>query len=318
MPRLELGPRRYRPASFGGLVVRIADDLRKCVVFIGTGDAPEHGGFRAIGTAFLLRYDSYGYLVTVRHTADFFDDDPFLLRFNRMDGTADTVSVDVLADGVSWHIHPDDDVDLAAMPLNSNFAALGIESLYLPDERLLNSEKLSAEDVGVGDLCYTIGLFRLMAGKLRNLPVVHTGNIAALASDEKVPVKAWLRTDGTQYVEGYLVETHALDGLSGSPVFVRPVAGWTGISLKAGGVVPVHLPKSEPLLLGVWQSSWDVPPEVVMSTGRRLPLGIGVVVPAVKLIELLELPELRKGRDEYRQRVKYNEASTPDAGQKPS
>jgi hypothetical protein len=80
------------------------------------------------------------------------------------------------------------------------------------------------ENYGAGSFTYTVGLFRLMSGEKRNLPVCHFGTIAVLPGDEKIPVKDWRDPEKKRliFVEGYLVETHSLSGLSGSPVFVRP------------------------------------------------------------------------------------------------
>jgi hypothetical protein len=45
--------------------------------------------------------------------------------------------------------------------------------------------------LGVGDFTYTIGLFRLMSGERRNLPIVHFGTVAMVPGDEKIPVRDW-------------------------------------------------------------------------------------------------------------------------------
>src|SRR5579872_2948838 len=53
------------------LAVRIEDGFLQSVVFIGypTSD-PDKGGIDCIGTAFLLRYESFPYLITARHIAE--------------------------------------------------------------------------------------------------------------------------------------------------------------------------------------------------------------------------------------------------------
>jgi hypothetical protein len=95
-------------------------------------------------------------------------------------------------------------------------------SRYLPFERMSADPLIKAGEVGIGigELTYTIGLFRLMSGAMRNLPVVHFGSIA-MVPDERIPVQDWRDRNKTFEVEGYLVETQGLEGLSGSPVFVR-------------------------------------------------------------------------------------------------
>lgn len=58
--------------------------------------------------------------------------------------------------------------------------------LYIPDHMIGWAD---GHNIGIGDMCYTIGLFHLLSGKKRNLPIVHTGNIALLPEDEKISVK---------------------------------------------------------------------------------------------------------------------------------
>ncbi|HEX3677584.1 MAG TPA: hypothetical protein VHU79_09375, partial [Sphingomicrobium sp.] len=65
----------------------LAEDIRRCVVFIGHGDE-DH--FRSCGTAFLLGYKGSLYLITARHVAQALGDDPFAFRINKTDGTSDT------------------------------------------------------------------------------------------------------------------------------------------------------------------------------------------------------------------------------------
>src|SRR3954452_13261064 len=66
--------------SFASKVMRVPDDLRRCVVFIGRVDGPSGEGFKAVGTALLVRYERFGYLVTVQHIAAGFGDGPFAVR----------------------------------------------------------------------------------------------------------------------------------------------------------------------------------------------------------------------------------------------
>src|SRR6185437_1865569 len=85
------------------------------------------------------------------------------------------------------------------------------------------SNKAWKYGVGMGDFCYTIGLFRLLSGRKQNLPVVHFGTIARPIFDrdeEPVPIKDWRDPTGrsTILTNAYLVESQSLSGLSGAPV----------------------------------------------------------------------------------------------------
>ena len=111
---------------------------------------------------------------------------------------------------------------------------------------------------------------------------------------ERIPVVDWTDPDQKRriFVEGYLVESQSLSGLSGSPVFVRPE-----VSLDfSDTLIPDEgnrLPDVKPAitgglndvrLLGIWQGAWDAKPDEILSARRgdevRVPVGMGVVVPA--------------------------------------
>jgi hypothetical protein len=258
----------------------------------------------------LLGYENLGYLVTAKHLADALGDDPFLVRVNLTDGASQNILSD---ETVKWFRHPHPAVDVAAIQVT--FAQKDrFDAVYLPHHMMLTTKKLEAEKVGIGDLTYTVGLFRLLSGSRRNLPILHSGIIAMMPSDEKIPVWDW-RSPREQrkklYVEGYLVETHGMPGLSGSPVFVRATVALPNLPL---GFMPdprFPLPASltglaarqDILLLGMWQSSWDAPPDEILGLaanappGVRVPVGMGVVVPAQKIEEVLlseEVTDLRK------------------------
>lgn len=316
-----LGPSRPRSLhSLPGVVMRLDEDLRKCVVFLGTPDSEENGGIKCFGTAFLLGYEQRRYLVTNQHIAAGIGDSPFLLRINRTDGPAENFTWDPLTDGLVWYSHPTDpDVDLAVTPLEWDFRVVGCDYLYLSQDYLIDDAYISANDIGIGDACYTIGLFRLLAGKKRNLPVVHTGNIALVPSDEKIPVRDWLDGDARKrrHVVGYLVETQALKGLSGSPVFVRSTLSLNNISMQDGSTRQALLARRDLRLLGVWQSSWDAPPDEVQAIERgedrvRVPVGMGVVVPTSKLIEILDRQDLKAMRAKLHEQAELVGAATPD------
>ena len=101
----------------------------------------------------------------------------------------------------------------------------------------------------------------------------------------------------TDYVEAYLVEGHATDGASGSPVFVR-----SSFRFEVSDADTIIVPKHRIRLLGLLQSGWFLPPDDavranVMANQRAVaPVGIEVVVPAEKIIELLESEPLREQR----------------------
>lgn len=293
-----LGPSPRWPLPRMRGAMRVPKDLLRSVLFLGHGDEREgKGGIKPFGTAFLLNYERSNYLVTVKHVALAASEGPFLIRVNMKDGTAQNRHTD---EEVQWVPHPDCDVDLAVAEFNYDFA--GCDANAIPADIIGTEEKLNSEWIGVGDQAYAIGLFWVLHGKKRNLPVVHTGNIALLPGDETVPVRDWDNPQddaARKWVEGYLIEAQGLSGLSGAPVFARP----TFISpehISEGKHVYARLPRIDLVLLGLWQGAWDAKTDDILTIDRgrqmRVPVGMGVVVPATKLVEVLEMPELKNKR----------------------
>jgi hypothetical protein len=328
-----LGPERLVPiGGTPGLYMRISDDLRKSVVFFGYPDTrPGRGGIDCIGTGFLLRYAGIGYLVTAKHLSHGLGSDPFLIRVNKCDGS----SVNLRADQIPWLEHPDPSVDVSAIPMHLGTGS-PFDAIYINgDAMMANAEQLKAENVGVGTETYTVGLFRLLSGERRNMPVCHFGEVALMPSDEKIPVADWTDVDGKRriFVDGYLVEAQSLGGLSGSPVFYRPEE-----TLDLSGVfnvIPsaarrptdkpqVAVPRSQLRLLGLWQGAWDAPPDEVraaqqgLSDDARVGVGMGIVVPCERISELLEMPEVKKQREAISKELEADRAAAKTQSARPT
>jgi hypothetical protein len=295
--------------------VRINDDLRKAVVFFGhRDDSPGKGGIRCIGTGFLVAYEEFGYLVTAKHLAQGLGSDPFLLRINKKDGTSENL----MPDGAEWAEHPDPSVDVAAIPFNIPASSL-YEATYLPHTMMLTEER--SDDIGIGDTTYTIGLFHFMSGERRNLPIVHQGAISLMPGDETIPMRG---RDGVLRVRGYLIETQGMPGLSGSPVFVRPTVAVSRLSnfipdprYPMMAAMMAYAPRGDVRLLGLWQGSWDAPPDQVMAiqSGQsvRVPVGMGIVVPAQRIEETLQIPGLQEMRERIRKKRQEESAAPLDS-----
>jgi hypothetical protein len=270
--------------------VRINDDLRKSVAFIGFRTEET---FTAKATGFLLLHegsqnDEHPFFVTAKHVAINLLDTPFTIRFNSSNEGSAFLDIDPIHDGFHWHFHPDDSVDVAVFPMDYDLREV--------DYRFLTTSMMptrSSRTIGIGDRTYTIGLFIFMVGGKGNFPVVHSGSIAALASDELIPVKAWDESGSRKMVVAHLVEQQSLGGLSGSPVFVR--CSRTVDDNKAVAL------DNQLYLLGMWQGAWEAPPDDVLALRAgaqvRVPVGMGVVVPAGKIMEVLSAPELKNEID---------------------
>lgn len=294
--------------------MKIPAGILKCVVFLGHAELGEPDTFVAKATGFFAKYDGVTYLVTAQHVATEFSGGPFDMRMHLKDGEAATVSFDPEIDPMDvWITHPDRDVDLAAIVFPYGLQEGRLDHMAIDQKLLATDEHIAALDVGVGDSCYAIGLFRLMQGRKRNFPIVHTGSIAAMPSDELIPVEDWERKGERRYVRGYLVEMSNLRGLSGCPVLVRStisavvrrlnITETNGeLDLSPGKNAAVSAPNNDLDLLGVWTGSWDAKPDDVLALDRgqevRVPVGLGTVVPTSRLLEMLELPHVVAQRRE--------------------
>lgn len=285
----------------------LTSDIRKCVLFLGHG--PEQN-FVSCGTAFMLSHKGAVYLVTARHVALSLGDDPFSIRMNRVDGGSDTFAFDPLHPEIppclKWHVPRDELVDLAIMPFNWNFGAMGLDVFALEGaEWLLDEAHLAEQMIGLGDICHAIGLFRLVQGSRRNVPIVHTGRLALVAGEERIPIEDWRNPGKTISVNGHLVELTNLEGLSGAPVIVRGEMTIHGL-LHGKGVIAKE---QNLLLLGVWQGSWN---HAIVD--RRRPLAMGVVTPAYELLKLLEQDDVVAQREEFYAELIRGGAAMPSSG----
>lgn len=311
---LTLGRRQRLSHAFEPPLMRLTEDARRSVVFLGhLMDPDDNDTFTAHATGFFVRFGGIHYLVTAAHVALDLGDAPFYVRLNRIDGGAGLIHFDPADDPIhKWFLHPDQSVDVAVFPFPHGFKEDGWDQLSVAQALLMSESDITRHDIGPGDTCYAVGLFRLLQGKERNLPIVHRGSIAAMPSDELVPVKNW-RGSGTLLTRAYLVEATNLSGLSGSPVLARPTINIMADRLEVEGKgdaatfargrpAGLSAPSCDVMLLGVWSASWEAQTDAVLSLDKgreaRVPLGLGVVVPTSRLVELLESGPVKSQRDE--------------------
>jgi hypothetical protein len=161
------------------------------------------------------------------------------------------------------------------------------EVANIPENMFASEDQLNQWGIGLGETCYAVGLFGRAPGRVRNMPVVHTGNIAAAPEGKNINIQG---RDGIVMTDAYLVTASNLSGLSGAPVFVRPSVLLEG-QVVNGKRLMAHA--ESVYLLGVWQASWT---EEAGGRGARVPVGMGVVVPVSRLIELLRSDLLTEER----------------------
>jgi hypothetical protein len=296
-------PRVGKFAPTDGVSVRIGRNLLKTVVFFGVPSTTKTDEMEYGGTGFLVSYRetvTHPYLVTARHVAERLiqhQDTGFVIRVNRVSGGFKEIPVSK----IDWTFHPDPTVDIAI----SEYTLVNTEwdaGYYVWEDRGII---LPDDDIWCGDPISIIGLFRLHYGSQRNMPFAHTGNVAMMPDkNEPIPVKNVI-TDKVDLVYGYLVEAQTLSGLSGSPVFARePFA--LAVQDPIGGAMPIVY-NGTAKFLGLYTGAWDGEPGEILAADRtprggvRVPVGVGVVVPAEKISELIK--ESQTLQDKRKQRI---------------
>ena len=134
---------------------------------------------------------------------------------------------------------------------------------------------------------------------------------------------------GSEEMEAFLIESRSIGGLSGSPVFVKvaePRTGGHTLRIK-GRRMRVsetrELGVDRIYLLGLVHGHWDIPPSqvdaaIVDNSRESVNVGIAIVVPAQKILEVLNHPEFERSRNEAISAGKDQNAPSQDAGQRTS
>lgn len=260
--------------------MRVPDEVRKCVAFIGLPHIlkNEQISLNFRGSAFFVVVPSlikagkgFVYLVKAKHVATRLANKLFLIRVNTKDGASKLIS----GTDSRWWTHPSDDsVDVAVIPWTP---PQEVEYKQISARSFLSDDIIKSENIGTGDEVFITGLFAHMSGSKRNIPIVRMGNIAMMP-DELIP------TRDLGNIDAYLIEARSLGGLSGSPAFVRKTP-----RIGLGSFY----------LLGLIHGHWDIPSS--KKNGRilmhddslgKINMGIAIVVPARKIFEVINHPEL--------------------------
>ena len=282
--------------------MRVPDEVRECVVYLGLPVNLPDGrmAMKPVGTAFFafmpdetLENWGYSYLVTAKHVAQGLDGKEFVARVNLRDGGATLIK----GEGVTWWHHPTDTaVDVALFPWA--LSPQKYEFRRLATEMFLTDEIIRSQSIGPGDEVFVTGLFAHFAGSQRNIPIVRMGNIAMMPQ-EPVPTNMG-------NIDAYLIEARSIGGLSGSPAFVRAT-----VSLGMGKFY----------LLGLMHGHWDIPADAIDDSAAedqrsevygRVNMGIAIVIPAKKILDVLNQQGLIDMRRYYTEEERKRRQPTLD------
>ncbi len=292
--------------------MQVSDEIRKCVVFVCYKN--ENCMILPRATAFIVHVQNrdtepaFHYLVAAKHSiekaADKSKDGKIWIRVNLADGSSKPISTDKS----DWKYHPyDDSVDVAVLCFSpqqefdhQSIPIGGFEEMVATDQIIRETE------IGVGDEVFLTGLFVNHDGSEKNLPIVRAGNIA-LMPGEQVETKYG-------YMDAYLIEARSIGGHSGSPVFVyfgstRRIDGNT----HHGGYKLYYW-------LGLMHGHWNIRESDIDvfenkdDSREKMNMGIAIVVPASKVLEVINQESFIKERQQVIDKMKAEKMPVPDSG----
>lgn len=273
--------------------MRIPNEVAACVCFVCIQDEAT-GEYMPIGTGFFVsvptgRPDddkSFVYTATARHViegAQKHGHDTVYLRVNAVAGGVSYTPAPIAAWKTRAEADGPDDFALSAhvppRPENSYFMVdLGM---------FVDDQKIADHDIGIGDEVFLPGLFVNHVGTSGNLPIMRQGSVAAM------PVEPVATDLGD--LDAYLVEARSIGGLSGSPVFVN-VGGL--LRLPKHTMLLSSLPDNSPqgpsfLFLGMMHGHFhvkNIDRGIHVLTEEKINMGIGIVLPASRLLDLVRDP----------------------------
>lgn len=289
--------------------MRVPDTIKESVFYLCAMTADNPAKFALLGTGFFVGMPTddgartFSHLVTAKHVIEAAKkigiDGNVYIRLNTLDGGFEYLrsAIDI------WLTHPNDElIDVAvalALPDRSvfDYKAIGISMAITKDHK-------DIDIIGEGDEVFIAGLFINHYGRKKNIPIIRTGNIA-LMSDEPVQTAYGL-------TDAILIEARSIGGLSGSPVFVHKL----GIGVENGTII--YYENGNPLYwLGLIHGHWDATTTtdniVEDATDGAVNMGIAVIVPVDRIIEVINHPKHVKRRKEEMKKHAGDSSPTTDS-----
>jgi hypothetical protein len=279
----------------GELDMRLPDRILHSPCLLGfKRETPHYAGSGFVVAVPGAHGNSHLYVVTAKHLAKRMECCPILMGFSYSDGSKAILE----EDSVHWYAHPTEAsaVDVAVTPFASAQRDL-LDLEPVPEHLFTSGERMRKASIGVGDEITAIGVFTRFSDEDRHLPIVRTGHLAMLPT-LRIPVKNF------EPMEAYVAE---IEGLSGSPVWVRP-ADYFNAAQKDGGEEKPPVPfngDTDMLFLGLLHGRWAVSKAAIEGQSaqytEKMISGMSIIVPAHKILEVINQPELaaiRKKNDE--------------------
>jgi hypothetical protein len=215
-----------------------------------------------------------------------------------------TVNVVDASGSLMWFTNnTDNTIDLALTPIHLDAS---FEYKTIPTEMFATKELFAKEHVNENDEVLFAGLFAWNPGAKKNYPIVRHGKLARL-SEERIPLD---RSNPLITTEVHLADVMSFGGNSGSPVFLREGGIREGSPTMTGGYSYYLLG----IMQGFFPEGMDVAVDVARLKGEASQnSGIAAVIPADKILDLLESPRAQAFRERivaasYEQKKNFLEA----------
>jgi len=210
-----------------------------------------------------------------------------VIRLNTITGEPDYLDFDP----GDWECDPKKD-DIAIIPLSIRDPSQKAFFISAPHV-FIKEEAVIFEKWGPGDDVFMIGRFMdNVEDKNSNIPFTRFGNISSQLVKVKQP---------TGYKDGkcFCIDMHSRTGFSGSPVFAYRTPG-NDLRWMVYPNHKVEMGRASCALLGIHCAQW--PEELIIKDGNKMLTvegwsGMTVVVPAWRILEMLDQPKFVKQRE---------------------
>lgn len=291
-------------------LMRVSEEILECVCFLCT--EPSGGKVVLRGTALFVSVPcervpdgSFTYLITARHNIRKAEavGDPLVLRVNMKEGGTETVDVE----GLRWFFPENEASDIAVSSPLGDIAEFGVAYRRIPRAMFATDEVVAENHIGVGDELICTGLFVHHYGRRKNVPIIRSGNIAAMPDEPLTDPDS-----GLEY-QAYLAEIRSIGGLSGSPVFVE-----LGIGRQFEDTL--NMTQIQRFLLGVVRGHWnkneyDSAADFSTDELDELNSGIALVTPITEALEIIDGEDFMKERRQQELEHLKKNAPTQDSAE---
>jgi hypothetical protein len=299
---------------------RIPPKILNCVFYLYHSVEDANAGTNFGGSGFFVGLRSeisgryYQYAVTNWHVAC--RDGASIIRVNNVDGSTDTFS----AGPEEWEFLPQ--FDVAVIPCN--LTKQQIFSMIILPSAGVTKESIEKHSLGPGEDVFMVGRFVDHDGGPTNRPAVRFGNISVMPA----PIQ---QSNGMK-ADSYCIDLHSRTGFSGSPIFVYRTPGYNledhptpefgddtviltgGAYVSLLGIHYAQFPEIWELKHGALpnEESGSVP---LIREGAYVKgmSGMTCALPVWSILEVLNMPKLKKAREDNDAKMLAEMAAKGDA-----